>query len=117
MIRDAIHLHTMSNMYVYHYIVTYTLPDSDAKKSLRVIAADLKSLIATVEASVPGAVVIGAPAGTPVDAIAVNVVSAEVQVSPVLTAAQQVQRPMMLPAGAMPMMAGNAMMMGGPQAE
>jgi hypothetical protein len=65
----------------------------------------------------PGAVVIGAPAGTPVDAIAANVVPSEIQISPVPTAAQQVQRPMMLPAGAMPMMAGNPMMMGGPPAE
>lgn len=100
-------------MYVYHYVVTYTLPDSTAKKTLRVIAADLKSLIATVEASVPGAVVMGAPAGTPVDAIAANVVPGEVQVSPIPAAAQQVQRPMILPAGAMPMMAGNPMMVPG----
>ena len=97
-------------MYVYHYVVTYTLPDSTGKKTLRVVAADLKSLIATVETSVPGAVVIGAPAGTPVDAIAANVVPSEVQVSPIPTVAQQVQRPMMLPAGAMPMMAGNPML-------
>jgi hypothetical protein len=100
-------------MYVYHYVVTYTFPDSTAKKTLRVIAADLKSLIATVEASVPDAVVIGAPAGTPVDAIAANVVPAEVLVSPVPTATQQVQCPMMLPSGAMPMLTGGSMMVPG----
>ena len=99
-------------MYVFHYVVTYTLPDSTAKKTIRVVAPDLKSLIAAVEATIPGAVVIGAPAGTPVDAIAANVVPGDVQVSPVPVAPQHAQRPMMLPAGAMPMIAGGPMMMG-----
>jgi hypothetical protein len=47
------------------------------------VAGDLKSVIETVDKTIPGATVVGAPVGQPVDAIAANVVPAEVHVSPV----------------------------------
>jgi hypothetical protein len=51
------------------------------------------------------------------DAIAAKFVPGDVQVSAILATAQHVQRPMMLPGGAMPMMAGNPMIMAAPPAE
>jgi hypothetical protein len=67
-----------------------------------------------IDTTVPDATVIVALTGTPVDAIATNIASSEVQVSPVLVAPQQPIRPMMLRPGAMPMMASGPMMMAGP---
>jgi hypothetical protein len=66
------------NPLVYLYVVTYAVTDSPSKKTLRVVAGDLKSVIETVEKTIPGATVVGAPVGQPVDAIAANVVPAEV---------------------------------------
>jgi hypothetical protein len=72
------------------------------------VAGDLKSVIETVEKTIPGATVVGAPVGQPVDAIAANVVPAEVQVSPVPSNQAGMHPFVMGPNGPMPMMAGGA---------
>jgi hypothetical protein len=94
--------------------VTYAVPDSAAKKTLRVVAGDLKSVIETVEKTIPGATVVGAPVGQPVDAIAANVVPADVHVSP-MPANQPGLHPFVMgPNGPMPMMAGGQLQSHGP---
>ena len=93
-------------MFVYLYVVTYAVPDSTAKKTLRVVAGDLKSVIETVEKTIPGATVVGAPVGQPVDAIAANVVPSQAQLSPVPSNQAALHPFVMGPNGPMPMMAG-----------
>ena len=74
----------VNDMFVYLFQAVYTTAEEPAKKkALRVVAGDLRSVIDAVERAVPGAIVVGAPQGMPVDAIAANVVPAEVEVSPV----------------------------------
>jgi hypothetical protein len=51
----------VNNMLVDLYVVTYAVPDSPSKKMLRVVGGDLKSVIETVEKTIPSATVAGAP--------------------------------------------------------
>lgn len=70
----------VNGMKVYVYTVTYTMPENpNQKKGMRVVAQGLKDLIAIAEKIEPGATVIGAPTGQPIDAIADGIVPEEIE--------------------------------------
>ena len=73
----------VNDMFVYLYETTYvTAEEPTKKKSIRVVAQGLAAVLAAVEKAVPGATVLGAPAGQPVDAIADGIITSEIEIAP-----------------------------------
>jgi hypothetical protein len=67
---DAITKSALEGRANYYYSTTFTESGSDAKKILRIVAPDVVSVLAEVNARFPGSSLLNAPGGMVVDAIA-----------------------------------------------